>query len=66
MNIADVSLAMAMGPAAGTVIAGILIMTWFVSVNYPATRNSGKADREIKKASHRYFHQQSSNAIKVQ
>jgi hypothetical protein len=35
MNIADVSLAIGMGLAAGAVIAGILIITWFVCVNYP-------------------------------
>lgn len=35
MNIADVSLAIGMGLAAGAVIAGILIITWFVCVSYP-------------------------------
>jgi len=35
MNIADVSLAIGMGLAAGVVIAGILIITWFLCVNYP-------------------------------
>jgi hypothetical protein len=35
MNIADVSLALGMGLAAGVVIAGILIITWFLCVNYP-------------------------------
>ena len=35
MNIANISLAIGMGLAAGAVIAGILIITWFVCVNYP-------------------------------
>ena len=35
MNIADISLAIGMGLAASVVIAGILIITWFVCVNYP-------------------------------
>jgi hypothetical protein len=35
MNIADVSLGIGMGLAAGAVIAGILIITWFVCINYP-------------------------------
>jgi hypothetical protein len=35
MNIADISLAIGMGLAAGVVIAGILIITWFLCVNYP-------------------------------
>lgn len=35
MNIADVSLALGMGLAAGVVITGILIITWFLCVNYP-------------------------------
>ena len=35
MNIADVSLAIGMGLAAGAVIAGILMITWFLCVNYP-------------------------------
>lgn len=40
MNIADISLAIGIGLAASVVIAGILIITWFVCVNYPRrTRN---------------------------
>jgi hypothetical protein len=35
MNIADLSLAIGMRLATGVVIAGILIITWFVCVNYP-------------------------------
>ena len=35
MNFADVSLALGMGRAAGVVITGILIITWFLCVNYP-------------------------------
>jgi hypothetical protein len=35
MNIADLSLAIGMGLAAGVVIAGILIISWFLCVNYP-------------------------------
>jgi hypothetical protein len=35
MNIADLSLAIGMGLAAGVVIAGILIITWFLCVNHP-------------------------------
>ena len=32
MNIADVSLAIGMGLAAGVVISGILIIAWFLAV----------------------------------
>ncbi len=32
MNIADVSLAISMGIAAGVVISGILIIAWFLTV----------------------------------
>jgi hypothetical protein len=35
MNIADVSLAVSMGIAAGVVISGILVIAWFLCVNYP-------------------------------
>ncbi len=38
MNIADISLAPGRGPAAGVVIAGLLIITWFLSVTPRRTK----------------------------
>jgi uncharacterized membrane protein len=38
MNIADVSLAISMGIAAGVVISGILIIAWFLAVTPRRTK----------------------------
>lgn len=38
MNIADVSLAIGMGLAAGAVIAGILVIAWFLAVTPRRTK----------------------------
>jgi hypothetical protein len=38
MNIADVSLAVSMGIAAGVVISGILIIAWFLAVTPRRTK----------------------------
>ena len=38
MNIADVSLAIGMGLAAGVVISGILIIAWFLAVTPRRTK----------------------------
>ncbi len=38
MNIADVSLAVSMGIAAGVVISGILIIVWFLTVTPRRTK----------------------------
>jgi len=38
MNIADVSLAIGMGLAAGVVISGVLIIAWFLAVTPRRTK----------------------------
>ncbi len=38
MNIADVSLAISMGTAAGVVISGILVIAWFLAVTPRRTK----------------------------